>query len=694
MITRSALEISPHIAQGYGDLFGRKAINGRTLDVAEVIASLTRALEKEWDGVLGARREFLCAVTSKNAAYGFAPPDLVVEDADGNLKTAAAIRSGMIDNFLGKDTADSWRLNTGVSVPAPLLRAGLQGTGPCDDLGMAIGAINAARVGAVSWMWDWEDAGNDFGDKLYRGWRNLRELLAGEWDGRAYRHPGKAKEYAVTVPLSEWPVVFCRVPGLHLRNRQMEVGGRRVPGMIAAMAIHLLENFDAQRRRGSGIHFYVPKIETAEEARLVARLLRGLEEAARLERGTVKIEMLNERARYAAQQELIMWVLRDWLVGANVGRWDFINSRIEMLKESRDGIFPDPHGVGMTDPTMTEYTRRNALLTLLVGGFPVGGMSAIMKNPKAPPEVNEKAVRSIWFDKLRERLTGLLRIDGKLHDAYRQSWVATTEEEYVRAGAEPLQAEISALGSFADRLRPEERMLLRNLGLIDDAGAISPVEVSLDDLSPERLFGAEAHDRLFRRPKGPVTETGLQYAIYMASEYMFQQLNGNNAAAIDCPLTGTRLMNDLATYEIFWHWLWTTLHREAVLTEDGPATRKGATVGRQLMKRLIDERSAAVEAYFADQDRRGVQSRFDRSKAGLVMEILERQIFHDRWIQYGSRMLDSLKEEPETDRRVLLNAIFAGSREAAAGYGAHALRAYDYVYDVVPGSGGSAEERS
>ena len=170
----------------------------------------------------------------------------------------------------------------------------------------------------------------------------------------------------------------------------------------------------------------------------------------------------------------------------------------------------------------------------------------------------------------------------------------------------------------------------------------------------------------------------------MASEYMFQQLNGNNAAAIDCTLTGTRLMNDFATYEIFWHWLWTTLHREAVLTEDGRTTRKGETVGRGLMKRLIDERSAAVAVYFAEQDRQGVRSRFDRSKAALVMEILERQIFHDQWIQYGSRALDSLKEEAGADQRLILDAIFAASRKAAATSGATAVHAYDYVHDVFP----------
>ena len=683
-----SLSIRADVAGGYPDLFGRISANGRSVEAAGLIESLTRSLEPEFARVLSDRREFLARVEAGKARYGFAPPELEVEDADGNRWSALRIRKGMVDNLLPTKSPDRWRLNATVPAPAEVLKPGLQGTGPCDDLGMAMGAINAGRTGAVSWMWDWEDAGNDYRDKFYRAWRNLRELLAGEWYGKPWRHPEKQKEYAIAVPRAEWPVVFHRVPGLHLRNRQIQLDGRNVPGMIAAMVLHALNNFDSQRRRGSGIYFYVPKIETPAEARLVARILKGIEEAIGVPRGTFKIEMLNERSRYAAGQELILWVLRDWLIGPNVGRWDYLNSRIEMLKDRPEGVFPDPHTVGMTDPTLTEYTRRNALLTLLVGGFPVGGMSAVMKNPKAPPEVNAKAVRSVWFDKLRERLTGLIRIEGKLHDAYRQSWVATTEEEYVRAGAEPLQADLAALPALIDRLNGDERGRLQALGLLDGSAKMSPWEVTLGDLAPEKLFGQDAYDRLFRRPDGPTTEKGLRYAITMASEYMFQQLNGNNAAAIDCPLSGTRLMNDFATYEIFWHWLWTALRHGVALTEDGPTTKKGDRLTRERMKRLLDDRTEAVREYFAGQDRQGVRSRFDRSKAGLVMEILERQLLHPRWIQYGSRVLDSVKEEAEADARQMLEAVFSDSREAVASkvargeWGPAALRAYDFVYDV------------
>src|ERR1041384_7759544 len=106
------------------------------------------------------------------------------------------------------------------------------------------------------------------------------------------------------------------------------------------------------------------------------------------------------------------------------------------------------------------------------------------------------------------------------------------------------------------------------------------------------------------------------------------------------------------------------------------------------MKRLLDERSAKVREYFSDQDRKGVKSRFDRSKAPLVMEILERQLFHPGWIQYGSRVLDSVKEESESDRKAILAAVFADSRDVVAAkvgkgeWPAVALRAYDFVYDV------------
>lgn len=674
--SQPAARVREDIFETYADLFGDQAVNGRSLNVLRLAGDLTRKFRPEFSSVLASRRAFLGAAASGKARYGFSGSKDGIGDADGNRWTAAQVRQGMLDEFLGRDTPWRWRLNASTAIPAEVMRPGLQGTGPFDDLGMCMSALNAGGYGATSWMADWEDAGNDKADNLYRAWRNLKALLAGEWTGRTYRHPEKNKDYSLRVSRESWPVLFHRVPGIHLLSRQITLGGEPVPAIIPALVIHALNNFDSQREHGSGIYFYIPKIETPAEARLVGALLKSIEEAMRVRRGTIKIEMLNERARYTAYQELILWVLRDWLVGPNVGRWDYMNSRIEMMKDKPAGVFPDPHTVGMTEPTMTEYTRRNALLTALVGGFPVGGMSAVMKNPRAPADVNDRAVRSVWFDKLRERLTGLMVIDGRRQDLYRQSWVATTEEEYVRAGAEPLQTPLDRLGNLVERLKDDERSRLRDLGLLDPRGKIVERKISLSDLAPGALYSKKSWSGLFVRPRGPISEKGLRYAIYMSSEYMFQQLNGNNAAAIDDYLSGTRLMNDFATYEIFWHWLWTALAHQVRLTENGDSTRKGERVTRKLVERLLAERDQAVSQYFARQDREGIRSRFDRKLAPVTMDILRRQLLHPRWIMYGSRVLLSVIESGPAERARRLDAIFGRAR------GSDGIAVRDYVYDI------------
>ena len=691
----AALQIRSDIQRTYASLFGEKTVNGRTLVVEEVIERLAQTAGDELRELLAARYAFQEEVARNGARYDFLPPGEKISDADGHSAAVDSIRRGMLDGFFGRSTPDAWRLNPTVPIPADTMRPGLEGTGPAIDLGMAMSALN---TGAASWMWDWEDAGGDYKDQLYSAWQNLRDILAHKWDGKPYEHPGKKRTYKIDAPPAAWPTIFHRIPGLHLRNRQISLAGEPVPAIVPALVIHALNNFDAQQRNGSGIYYYVPKIETWQEARLVSALLKELEAAMGVRRGTLKIKMLNERAEYALQQEVIMWVLRENLIGPNVGRWDYINSREEMFRHDPAMVIPDPNTITMTEPSMSYYTMRNAVLALLAGGMPIGGMAAQMQNPRAP-ENDAKALRDIWFDKLRERLTGLIRVNGTLHDTYRQSWVATVAPDYVEAGREPLVTGVDALQSVVDKLRPDERARLEALKLLKD-GRISPLELTEADLTVEKLFSEEARERLLARPQGPTTEDGLRYAMYMATEFMYQQLQGNNAAAIYDPRTGLRFMNDLATYEIFWHFLYLAVLHGVALTADGPTTKKGERVTPELFVRLLDARRDEVKQLFS---KLGVD--YDKTDAELVLTVLKRQVVtagpggtlvpQPRWIKYGSRVLLSIIEQPEAERAAILDAIFSArnaslARLATASDPAarlrqdKALQAHDYVYDVMP----------
>ena len=145
----------------------------------------------------------------------------------------------------------------------------------------------------------------------------------------------------------------------------------------------------------------------------------------------------------------------------------------------------------MTEPSLSYYTMRNALLALLAGGMPIGGMAAQMQNPQAP-ENDPKALRDIWFDKLRERLTGLFRIDGKVHDTYRQSWVATITPSYVEAGREALVTDVDDLQAVVDKLKPEEKKRLEDLGLLKDGTDRAARAVGGGSDAREAVFGGGA----------------------------------------------------------------------------------------------------------------------------------------------------------------------------------------------------------
>ena len=230
----------------------------------------------------------------------------------------------------------------------------------------------------------------------------------------------------------------------------------------------------------------------------------------------------------------------------------------------------------------------------------------------------------------------------------------------------------------------------------------SPLELTADDLTVDKLFSEEARERLLARPDGPTTEDGLRYAMYMSTEFMFQQLQGNNAAAIYDPRTGLRFMNDLATYEIFWHFLYLTVFQGVELTADGEMSKKGDRVTPELFMRLLDERRETVKQLFA---KLGVV--YEESHAELVLTVLKRQVVEtdangrlvpqSRWIKYGSRVLLAIIEQSEADRAAILDGIFGNREDLVAQLSSatdtasrsrieKALHAYDDVYDVLPAS--------
>ena len=768
-------QIREDILQKFPEIFGTKNVNGRAINIAETIATLTKELRPAIAAALTARRKLLESPAPVREKYAWPKWDDAFDDpVTGRPWTFRQIVQGVIDNFLGRESQWRWRLNDEVPIPKdahPLTNPGLELTGPWQPLDMAFNALNSP---APMNMPDFEDASPPHFRPdgtpstqpvgIFAAMRNAKEIHEGQWANRAYEvvKKGKKREYRINTPSARWPIRFVRPPSIHIVFDHIVFEGQPVPGLVPIAVMWVVNNYEALKKAGTGVYFYIPKMQTPQEAAIIERLLSRLEETLGIPVGTFKIKVLYEEGNAGRSLPAIAWVLRRRLLGTNVGRWDYLGSLIEMWKDDPKGVFPDPQLIGMASPNMIAYQRYNALMMLMAGvkngeltqGAPIGGMAAVMiyqpGDAYGRARYNPLALRAIAIDKLRERLIGLMfvpaaalpagqrptlddilsgRVKGRLHDAYRQSWVASPEPLYVAAGNTPLQVPVTGLQAIIDAPRQtsdvkgkqvpsvssglvdSERQLLESRGLLNAQGKITPWVVNPDAVgTPEKLFSQELWESIYAVPKGDITIEHVQHAFYMAANYAFQILNGNFAAAIDDYELMLRFMNDLATYRINVSWLWTLLRHQAAVTKDGylkrpaltedgvipsvnaTAIQAGTRFTKDLFEKLLEYHNEWTAEFFAEQDRRGDPSRFDRSKASVTMELLKRQLLSPRYIQHSARVLFVVGQADAPERAQILEAIFDLSREeiskrvAAGTLKKSVLAAHDYVFDIFPGN--------
>src|SRR4029077_13652390 len=100
--------------------------------------------------------------------------------------------------------------------------------------------------------------------------------------------------YKINPAPAQWPTRFVRPTSIHLRYDHITVNGTPVPSMIPAALLWTLNNYDALTRAGTGVYFYIPKLQTPQEALIVEKLLSKLEGMIGIPLGTFKIKVLYE----------------------------------------------------------------------------------------------------------------------------------------------------------------------------------------------------------------------------------------------------------------------------------------------------------------------------------------------------------------------------------------------------------------
>jgi malate synthase len=410
-----------------------------------------------------------------------------------------------------------WRVG---SIPADLQDRRVEITGP-PERKMVINALNS---GANVFMADFEDSLSPTWANLIEGQASLIRAVR-----RTLEHATpEGKQYRLN---EETAVLVVRPRGWHLPEKHWLQGDEPVAGALVDFGLFLHHNAAELLRRGSGPYFYLPKLENRFEARLWARVIEHAEGALGLPHGTVKVTVLIETITAAFEIDEILWELRDWIVGLNCGRWDYIFSFIKKFGHRPEFVLPDRGSVTMASHFLRSYSQLVIQRCHRRGAFAMGGMAAQIPI-KHDPAANDQALARVRADKEREAGDG--------HDG---TWVA-------HPGLVPVAREVF------DRLMPGPNNLHR---LREDVA----------------VTGAD----LLRVPEGRVTRAGLVNNIDVGIRYLAAWLGGNGCVPIH------NLMEDAATAEISRAQLWQWARHETAL-EDGTAVTHA---------RVRDEAKSALE---------------------------------------------------------------------------------------------------
>ncbi len=438
-----------------------------------------------------------------------------------------AFRDGALPDFR-PDTAtiraESW---TVAPAPADLDDRRVEITGPVERKMM----INALNSGARVFMADFEDALAPSWENVLAGQLNCQDAVRRTLN---YTAP-EGKEYRLDPVLA---TLVVRPRGWHLVEKHVRLDGSPISGALFDFGLYFFHNAAELLRRGSGPYFYLPKLESREEARLWNDVFLFSQEALGIPRGTIRATVLIETILAAFEMDEILYELREHAAGLNAGRWDYIFSIIKNFGHRPEFVLPDRGQVTMTVPFMRAYTDLLVRTCHRRQAHAIGGMAAFIPSRK-DPEVNAVALQKVQDDKDREAAAGF---DG--------SWVA--HPDLVPVARASFDRVIGAAPNQKGRQRDDVR----------------PAREALLDV---RISG------------GRVTTAGIRTNIRVALEYVENWLEGRGAVGID------NLMEDSATAEIsrsqLQQWL-----RHRVPLEDGQS------FGWDLYAAIRDEECRALMA--------------------------------------------------------------------------------------------------
>jgi malate synthase len=375
-------------------------------------------------------------------------------------------------------TTGAWR----IELPPWCADQRNQMTGPADDAELVVKMLNSGAPGV---MLDLEDSMANTWPALMRGVANILAALS----GRLTYHDAKRERVVGIEPSNV--AVWSRVRGLHLSQAGV-VPDELTSASLLDLALIAYQVEPDKLRHPLAI--YIPKSESAEEAKWWADVFVAVAEARGWPRHYVRCMALVESHPLAYEMEEFLHDLRDHIVGLNLGRWDYMASLIHWNLMDPAWVLPDRNTIPHDVPFFQRLRHLHVDICHRRGALSIGGMTALYPS-RTDPELNARALAVLEQDKHNE---ALCLMDG--------AWTGHPDQNSIAVAQFPAPNQLGRLPAGVERypdLRPvpagvgartldgtraAARTVIRyRNGVLNGRGA-SLLDGYMEDLATDRIY--------------------------------------------------------------------------------------------------------------------------------------------------------------------------------------------------------------
>ena len=203
-------------------------------------------------------------------------------------------------------------------------------TGPVTEPEVVAALNSQAKV----WLADLEDATSPTWANVIGGQLNLYRAIRGQLPG---------------VSNDNQPTIGLRPRGWHLPEKHLlyvDDNGEEfaTSGALVDFGLYFFHNARHLISHGSGPYFYLPKLESSQEARLWNKIFIHAQNSLGIEQGTIRATAHIETITAVFQMEEILFELREHCAGLEAAGWDYLFSVVKNLRNTTDYVLPDQIG--------------------------------------------------------------------------------------------------------------------------------------------------------------------------------------------------------------------------------------------------------------------------------------------------------------------------------------------------------------